>query len=277
MHPLRADTLRQLRHSMARLDASQQALTQAKRPLRLGVDALDSVLTGGLAFGALHELAPALPIDTGAATGFALALAARAIRSEHDLGRKPGTPFRDHARGHVLWIQSDFGKIEHGAPYGPGLDLFGLALDRLTVLTVAHTNDMLWAMEEALRCRAIKLVIGELPEERASDDGMAARRLSFTARDAGGLALLLRPHPAVAPSAAATRWQVSAAPSTPDEFGGLGHTIFALSLTKNRRGPCGRWLIAWDHHEHVFQPALSVGVAAASSDRSDRAPLVRTG
>ncbi len=146
----------------------------------------------------------------------------------------------------------------------------------MTILTAAHGADVLWAMEEALRSRAVRIVIGEMADERATDDGTAARRLSFTARDNGGLGLLLRSRPVLAPSAAATRWQIAAAPSEPDAFGGLGRTAFDLSLTKNRRGPCGRWRIAWDHHEHVFQPALSVGVAAPARDRPDRAPLVRT-
>jgi len=257
MHPVRAETLRQLRQSVARIDSGVHGL-DSRPSLALGIDAMDAVLGGGFAYGALHELAPAMPVDAAAVTGFALALAAR-------------------CKGHVLWLQSDFGRRENGTLYGPGLDLFGLSLDRLIILTATHGDGVLWAMEEALRSRAVGLVVGEMPDERVADDGTAARRLAFTARDAGGLGLLLRPRPALAPSAAATRWQVASAPGIPDAFGGLGRTTFALSLTKNRRGPCGCWLIAWDHHERAFQPALSVGVAAAADDRSDRPPLSHVG
>jgi len=256
MHPVRAEALRQLRQSVAQIDHTAHALVP-RSPLPLGVASLDAALGGGLSFGALHELAPALPVDTGTATGFALALAAR-------------------SKGPVLWLQTDYGQRENGALYGPGLDLFGLPLHRLTILTAARGEDILWAMEEALRSRAVTLVIGDLPNERITDDGAAARRLAFTTRDAGGLGLLLRPHPALAPSAAATRWQIASAPAGTDQFGGLGRATFALSLTKNRRGPCGRWLINWDHHECVFTEALSLGVAAPARDRSDRAPVTRT-
>jgi hypothetical protein len=69
-----------------------------------------------------------------------------------------------------------------------------------------------------------------------------------------------------------TRWQVAAAPSVPDEFGGLGATAFHLSLTRNRRGPCGAWTLTWNHHERTFS-ALSVGVVAAPLDRPDREAL----
>src|SRR3978361_1964172 len=41
-------------------------------------DPIDRALGGGLACGALHELAPTAPIHLGATSGFALAVAARA-------------------------------------------------------------------------------------------------------------------------------------------------------------------------------------------------------
>src|SRR5262249_51406896 len=160
--------------------------------------------------------------------------------------------------GSVLWVETDFGRMENGAPYGPGLALNGVALDRLVLLTVPRAMDVLWAMEEALRCRAVATVIGEVPDDRILDEGTATRRLSLTAREYGGFGLLLRTRPSPAASAAATRWQVAAAPGAQDQYGGHGRTTFALSLTKNRRGTCGRWFITWDHHERVFQPALSV-------------------
>jgi len=63
--------------------------------------------------------------------------------------------------------------------------------------------DVLWAMEEALRCRAVGLVIGEL---RARDiDQVATRRLALAAAAGNTLGLLLRPAPDDTLSAAATR------------------------------------------------------------------------
>ncbi len=226
--------------------------------LQLGVSHLDHALAGGLPLGALHEVAPGAPLQGGAATGFALALAAR-------------------AGGDVLFVQTDFARMEHGAPYGPGLDLFGLPLNRLLMLAVPRAIDVLWAMEEALRSRAVAAVIGEVPDERLIDETPVTRRLSLAARDGGGLGLMLRPHASPEANAAATRWQVAAAPGLGDGLGGLGRTTFALSLTKNRRGPCGRWLVTWNHHDRIFLPALSIGVDAAARDRQDRAPFVRAG
>jgi protein ImuA len=195
-------------------------------------------------------------VHLGAAAGFALALAALA-----------NDPHRQ-----TLWIATDFGNLETGALYGPGLDQFGLSTDRLLIAHVARPVDALFAMEEALKCRALATVVAEFAD---TPDLTATRRLALAAREGGGIALLLRHKSSNAPSVARTRWQIAAAPSVPDAFGGLGRTAFTLSLTRNRRGPCGNWTLIWDQHEHAFS-ALSVGVAATASDRPDRETL-RTG
>jgi protein ImuA len=146
------------------------------------------------------------------------------------------------------------------------------------ILRVAHLRDALWGFEEALKCPALAAVLAELPETGAAADLTATRRLSLAAQAGGGLGLLLRHRPCPLPSAAMTRWQVAAALSKPDRFGGLGGSSFDLSLQRNRRGRCGRWITGWNHDERTFVPqALSLGVAATARDRSDRAdPFRRT-
>ncbi len=258
-----APTIDRLRQTLAGIDPSlRPALPGGSR--QIGFDAgIGAVLGGGLACGGLHELVPVGPVHLAAATGFAMALAALSGRG----------------RGETLWIATDYAASEAGGPYGPGLDLFGVDSARLVMLRVPRAVDVLWAMEEALRCGALSSVIAELTGDGADAGLTATRRLSLAAREGKGvcLGLLLRHGGLSMPSAASTRWQVAAAASEPDRFGGLGRAAFELSLVKNRRGPCGRWIITWDHHEHVFQPAVPVGVAAPPLDRSDRARLSHAG
>lgn len=254
-------TLHRLRQTLAGIDPSlAPRFVGGERLLGLDVP-VDAALGGGLAFGALHELAPAAPIHLAATSGFAVALAALA----------------NGARGQVLWIAADFAAGEGGGPYGPGLDRFGLASARLLVLRVPRALDVLWAMEEALRCRALACVVAELTGDGAAADLTATRRLALAAREGAGFGLLIRHRATPSPSAAATRWQIAAALSQPDAFGGLGSPRFDLSLRKNRRGPCGRWLITWDHHARSFHAAVPVGVAETAVDRPDRTPLARAG
>ena len=236
---------------LRRAIATSEALPEQARRLALGIGTIDAALGGGLECAALHELSTA-PGQFDA-TGFAIALAA--------LAREPGKQ--------TLWIATDFGTRETGALYGPGLDQLGLDTRGLLIACVPRPIDALFAMEEALRCRALATVVAELS---AAPDLTATRRLSLAARDGGGLGLLLCHKPNAAPSAARTRWRIAPAPSEPDEFGGLGRTAFTLSLTRNRRGPCGTWTASWDHHAYTFQ-ALSVGMAEAAFDRPDRTAL----
>jgi protein ImuA len=237
---------------LRRAIAKSETLADETRLLALGVAEADAALGGGLTCGALHELS-ANTLHCGAAAGFALMLAARALERAKQ----------------VLWIATDFGMLETGALYGPGLDQIGLSAERLLVARVARPIDALFAAEEALKCRALSAVVAE---PNGDVDLTATRRLTLAAREGGALGLLLRHKVSDAPSAAFTRWQVAAAPSEPDELGGLGPTAFRLSLTRNRRGPCGTFTLTWNHHERVFK-ALSRGVAAVPSDRSDRDAL----
>ena len=249
--------LSHLRQALATIDKDKGFSLAEEGLLPLGLPAVDAALGGGLACGALHELAPAAPAQFGTALGFALTLAA--LRTAGGKGRTSS----------ALFIQTDFAALEAGALYGPGLDCLGLPMERLIVLRVPRPVDALWACEEALKSHGVAVVIAELPEASEAADFTATRRLALAARAGGGLGLLLRHRPLPIATAATTRWQVAAAPSTPDRFGGLGHTTFDLSLNRNRRGHSGRFIVSWDHHACAFLPqTLSLGVAAAADDGS---------
>jgi protein ImuA len=222
----------------------------ARPPLVLGAAAVDAALGGGLARAALHEVAAARPGDPAAALGFVLGLAARAAAFG----------------GRVLWVVEGAAAGEAGALYGPGLDGFGLPARRLVVLAVRRPVDALWAMEEGLKTSGLAAVVAELLDGTAADL-TATRRLSLAAQAGGGLGLLVAHRPAPGPSAAVTRWRAGAAAGPPDRHGGLGPPAVALSLTRNRRGPCGAFIIEWDSHAGRFadldaaRPALA-GAAA---------------
>ncbi|MBV9970855.1 MAG: hypothetical protein JO228_12795 [Xanthobacteraceae bacterium] len=248
---------------MADIAATPRSDMRGEARLALGFAPLDRALAGGLDRGAIHEIGPAAPRDGGAATGFAVALAVLALRRGEQ----------------IVWIRPDFAAVEAGELYGPGLASMGLPLARLVLLKVPRPRDALWAMEEALQCRAVGAVVTELTGDDA--DLTATRRLALAAIAGGGLGLLLRHRPNREPNAAMTRWEVASSSGEHDEFGGLARPTFLVSLVKNRHGPTGQWRLSWDHHERVFFPALTAlsrPMAAAALDRSPRAQrLARTG
>jgi len=219
----------------------------------LGVTPIDATLGGGLARAAVHEIAAAGESAMAAASGFVLALACRA-----------------HPRA-VLWIVEDMGLVENGAPYGPGLDDFALAPERLVTIAAAKPRDVLCAVEEALRCRAVGAVIGEI---RSADrfDLLASRRLSLAAGSRDVCAFLLLAAPGTDASVAATRWIVAPVPSRTSATG-PGPPRLCVHLTRNRRGPVGSWNLEWNGVERRFDlaPSLSQPVAHAAFDRPHRA------
>jgi protein ImuA len=253
--------LSDLRQAVARIESAATDLqTPESAALTFGIPSLDHALAGGLAPASLHEVTPDGMGDRGSAIGFTLALAARA----HNPGKA------------LFWITTDFAALEAGETYGLGCDLAGVAARDLVVVKAARPIDALWAMEEALKCRALSAVVAELPNDAPLADLTATRRLTLAAREGGAFGFLLRHRASALTSSAETRWRVAAAPALPDRFGGLGRASFSLTLHKNRRGPTGHWPIAWNHHERAFE-ALSLGVAAAAPDRQDRAPLRSAG
>lgn len=231
------DELRQRLHILQKVTG----IDQDPGVLPLGIASVDATLGGGLARGALHEVAAPGEAHLAAATGFTLGLAS-SVR-------------------HLLWIAEDMALTESGAPYGPGLDLFKRAPERLLTAAVAHRRDLLWAMEEALHCRALGAVIGEL--RHGAIDPVAARRLSLAATASGALALLLRAQPADEASTAATRWIVGAAPSDEDKTFGPGAARFAAQLIRNRRGPLGSWILEWRDNDERFILAMHAQPVAA--------------
>jgi protein ImuA len=211
----------------------------------LGIGAIDTALGGGLARGALHEIAASRESHVAAASGFALAL----------------TPSRRNA----IWIAQDMALLESGAACSLGLDESGLAPERLVTVATARMRDLLWAMEEALHCAGIGAVIGELRSENI--DPIALRRLSLAAAENGALAFLLRSTPAEEASTAATRWIVSPAPSLPRY--GPGPARLNVELVRNRRGPLGNWVLEWSDTDERFVLASThpQPLALPSADR----------
>lgn len=195
------------------------------RVLSLGVPELDGALPdGGLPLGCLHEVAghELAGEAPGAATAFAAALLARLTG-------------REGAAGPAVWI------VRGRDLHAPGLAAYGLLPDRLIAVRAARDADALWAMEEALRCRRLSAVLGEV----GTLDLTASRRLQLAAEAGGVTGVLLRTGRAASgASAAVTRWRIVAAPSVPDEPG-VGAARWRAELLRCRGGRPGSWLLEW--------------------------------
>lgn len=215
--------------------------------LASGDGRFDRLLGGGLAYGALHDIHAGEASDSAAATGFALAWAARAQRAAS------GRP--------LIWIAPDAAFRESGAPYGPGLAGYGIDPDALILVRATTLQETLWALEEALRACAPAAVIGEFSGLPAGYDLTASRRLLLAAQTGQALGLLLFAglggSAAGAASAAATRFSVSAQPSLAEQ-GVPGRAVWRIDLMKNRMGRTGQRSVEWNHDDVAFaEPRLA--------------------
>jgi protein ImuA len=156
--------------------------------------------------GLLQEIYADRRPDGGAALGFALAL----VRDLVTL-----------ARPAVFFLQLVHAAQEAGLPYALGLPGFGLTPDRLVLGRLAHVKELLWAIEEAIACRAVAAVVAELPDDTRALDFTASRRLSLRAAAGGASVLLLRYGEDRMASAARLRWHVAPAPSQAPPFDAL--------------------------------------------------------
>ena len=211
---------------------------------------LDAALGGGLRRGTLHEVMPASARDAAAATGFAVALAARGAGD-----------------GAVVWILDDRAAFETGTPYRPGLAAFGLDPAHLLLVRTRDATATLWATEEALRAGA-RMVLTELWRGQAYDLA-ASRRLLLAARRRGATSILV--HVGLTPDAvssvADTRFAVAASPGERRPSAGgrtpvPGAAGFAVQLLKLRsaatdgmRGfdPEAVHPLVWDRTTHAFR------------------------
>ena len=232
-------------------------------------DAIDAVLGGGLARGALHEILPEEAGDCGAAHGFALALALRLDRG-----------------GAMLWIQEERARAEDGAPYPQGIAMMagrmmagrmtagnvtsGKAFDpaRIIMLRTRDARSTLWAMEQGLRCPGLDTVLAEVTGLAGACDLTASRRLVLAAREGGATGLLVQAGSGARglkiASAARTRWLIGAHPSRRGLAGEPGRAAWRLHLARHRGGREGRWLGEWDHEYGRFS-AIGAGESAAAS------------
>lgn len=143
----------------------------------------------------------------------------------------------------------------------PGaLAAFGLEPDRIIFMDVGSEKEVLWIMEEALRCEGLAAVVAEV-------DGLSlvhSRRLQLAVEKSGIPGLVIRKDlKRMASTVSTARWRIMPVPSV-DESGmpGVGFPRWEVELLKVRSGNPGKWLLEWqgDAFVQVSRPAVSAPV-----------------
>jgi protein ImuA len=137
--------------------------------------------------------------------------------------------------GVCIWISSS------KTIFPPALRSFGIAADRIIFIDLKKEKEMLWTMEEALKCDGLAAVIGEIPEVNFT----ASRRLQLAVEQSRVTGFILRHNPrGLNTTACVTRWKITSLPSElPGDMPGVGFPRWNVELLKVRNGKPGNWEI----------------------------------
>lgn len=233
----------------ARIERIEGAAGRARAALPFGLGEIDRRLPGGgLALGALHEVAGG---SNGAVDGAAAALFCAGIAAR--------------TSGKVLWC------VARHDLFAPGLAQVGLSPDRLIHVEAGDEKALLACFEEGLRHGGLGAAVAEVARLPMA----ASRRLQLAAEGSGTIGLAVRRwrRPAEAagfgqPTAAVTRWRVSALPSRPLPVPGVGRARWLVELVRCRGGEAA---------DFIVEACDGTGRLAVPSQVADRPPQEEIG
>src|SRR5712664_1756696 len=200
-----------------RIQRLERGSASHRTVLPFGISAIDRHLPGGgLALGALHEVAGGgnSAVDGAAAALFTAGIAAR-------------------TQGQVLWC------VARQDLFAPAIAQAGLLPDRVIYVETGDEPSVLVCFEEGLRHGGLGAVVAEVARLSMT----ASRRLQLAAGGSGAIGIAIRRWRRQReatdfrqPTAAVTRWRVSALPSTPLPVPGVGRARWQLELIRCRAG-----------------------------------------
>jgi len=171
--------------------------------------------------GGVHEFLSMQKEDSAATGGFVAGLLATLMGSD----------------GVIVWISSS------RTIFPPALKTFGIEPDRIIFVDLKKEKDVLWAMEEALKCNGLIAVVGEMNEINFTE----SRRFQLAVEQSGVTGFILR-HRSNKPNtiASVSRWKISSLPSSlEDDLPGVGFPRWNVELMKIRNGKPGTWQMEW--------------------------------
>lgn len=169
--------------------------------------------------GAIHEFISNEKEDAAATNGFMAGLISPLITN-----------------GVVIWISN------RRTLFPPALSVFGINPERIIFIDLWRPKEVLWALEEALKCGALSAVVGELSELSFTE----SRRLQLAVEQSRVTGLIHRYNPkSNNVTACVTRWKIESLRSEMGGLPGVGYPRWDVHLQKVRNGKPGTWQVEW--------------------------------
>ena len=161
--------------------------------------------------------------------------------------------------GACLWISSS------PTVFPPALKAFGIEPDRIIFIEIKKEKDILWVIEEALKCEGLAAVVGEMQQISFT----ASRRFQLAVEHSRVTGFIIRNHSRnLTINACVSRWKISPLPSaSEDNLPGIGFPRWNIELLKIRNGKPGVWQMEWSWGR--FHP-VSTLVTSLPQDRKKK-------
>lgn len=244
---------------MVAIDDKQELISRLKKDIllwqgfrstenlqeKVGLGAIEKAFPNGMfPVGSIHEFVSMSREDAAASSGFIGGVLAALMRGG----------------GVCLWISTA------RVLFPPSIKAFGVKQpDHILFVRMDREKDVLWAMEEALKCSGITAVIAELH----GLNFVQSRRLQLAVEKSRVTGFVLRHNPrTLDPTACVARWRVRPIESILDEgVPGVGFPRWEVELLKVRNGNPGKWQIEWSAEGFVLQVQRKQSKTRQSQER----------
>jgi protein ImuA len=180
----------------------------------------ESFPNGSFPIGAIHEFFSSGNEDSTASSGFIAGLLSSLMKS--------GAP--------SVWVSPS------PMIFPPALKVLGIDPHKIIFIHPRKSKDVLWTIEEALKCEAVCSVVGEIGEISLFE----SRRLQLAVEKTNVTGFMLRRNPKNLATSFVTRWRIKSLPSVLDtKMPGIGFPKWHVELLKVRNGKPGHWKMLW--------------------------------
>lgn len=138
--------------------------------------------------------------------------------------------------------------------YPLALEGYGVPPHQIIFVDVKRDKEVLWVMEQGLKCDALAAVVAELSEVSFAE----SQRLQLAVEKSRVTGFLHRRRPGRQRAlACVARWQIRPTASyVTEEMPGVGHPRWEVTLEKIRNGKPGRWCMGWRQGKFTLLPDL---------------------
>jgi protein ImuA len=202
--------------------------------LNVGLDSISHAFPNStFPLGAMHEFICSSTEDVSASVGFITGLLSSLMRNG----------------GVAFWIAP----VQSLFP--PALKSFAISPDKVIFVDLQNQKDILWTIEEALKCNGLSAVVGEIPGISFTE----SRRFQLAVEQSKVTGFLLRhSQRSLNTTACVTRWKIEHLPSVLDDnLPGVGFPRWNVELLKVRNGKPGAWQIEWNGGRFCHIPVIT--------------------